>query len=98
MLVTILVIIIVILLILLCIAGYYLYRFANTILRTEDAVEESIKILNVSYGNIGKILETPVGSDDPFVKSVVNEIKRAQDAVLVVANKLIEGWKSEEDE
>ena len=62
----------------------------------EDAINESLDVLNTSYVNIGKVLETPIGSDDPYIKGVINEIKRSQEAILVIANQITEGWESEE--
>lgn len=76
---------------------YYLYRFATLVFRIEDEIEESLDILDSCYGRISQVLEVPVGSDDPFVKTVVDEIKRAQEAILLVANKVTEGWKAPEE-
>jgi hypothetical protein len=46
-----------------------------------------------------EILQTPVGSDDPLVRSVVDEIKRSHDAILVVAQTLSHAWHDDaEDE
>jgi hypothetical protein len=65
-------------------------------MRVEDAVEESLKVLERSYQGVGAILETPVGSDDPYIKAVVSEIKRSHDAVLIVANLLTADWNQDE--
>ena len=85
--------VILILLILLAFSLWFTYKFASTVMRIEDEVGESLEILDKCYGRIGKILEIPVGSDDPFVQSVIEEIKRAHDAILIIANKVTEGWK-----
>lgn len=90
------VIIIVILVALLVFCCYHCYRLAKIVLNMEDAINESLDVLNTSYVNIGKVLETPIGSDDPYIKGVINEIKRSQEAILVIANQITEGWESEE--
>lgn len=72
---------------------FYLNRFTTLVFRMEEEIENSLDDLDKSYGRIGQILEIPVGSDDPFVKAVIDEIKRAQHAVLTVAQNLSEGWK-----
>lgn len=83
------------LLALLVVSCVYLYRFMQIIMNYEDAIEESLEVLDNAYGNIAKVLEIPVGSDDPFVRTVISEIKRSHDAVLSVANKLTESAKQE---
>lgn len=51
-------------------------------------VEESLDVMNGSYGAIASIAATPVASDDPLVRQLVSETKRALDSILVIANKL----------
>ena len=53
-----------------------------------EQVEQSLDILDAAYINITVILETPVGSDDPFVKNVILTIKAARDSILLIANKI----------
>ena len=72
---------------------FYLYKFANVVIAIEDVIEDCTDTLDSCYFNVGQILEIPVGSDDPFVKSVISEIRRSQQAILVVANKITEGWR-----
>ena len=86
-----------ILTILLGFCSYFLYKFARIVIQLEDSVEESLKILDTAYASIGKILEIPVGSDDPFVRNVINEIKKSHDSLLVIANKLTDGWNQTDE-
>ena len=53
-----------------------------------EQVEQSLDILDAAYINITGILETPVGSDDPFVKNVILTIKAARDSILLIANNI----------
>ena len=71
---------------LLAISLYFLNRCTTIIFNIVESIEESLETLEVSYRNIAEILKTPVGSDDPFIRSVVEEIKRSHDAILFVAN------------
>lgn len=55
-----------------------------------DRVEESLDILDQSYARMSKLLETPVLFDDPVVVEMVDSAKSARDAILVVANNIVE--------
>lgn len=91
-----LVITVAILTFLLAISLYYLYRFITIVFTMEEVVEECLDTLDKSYTNIGKVLEFPVDSDEPIVRAFIGEVKRSQQAILTVANKLTEGWNQEE--
>lgn len=61
--------------------------------RIEDEINESLDLLDKSYGNLTKISNTPVFYDDPQVKMALKELNRARDAVLLIANKLTNNMK-----
>ena len=85
-------------------ALYYLARTGKIVLIMIDTIQEQMSVFDDAYMRIGKILETPVGSDDPFIRSVIEEIKNVQRSLLVLANKLSTDWdptridEEEEDE
>jgi hypothetical protein len=57
----------------------------------EEAVrqtEESLDLLDESYGKIYEKSKIEIFSDEPIVKELLNDINGAKDAVLLVANKL----------
>lgn len=60
----------------------------------EEQIEKSLNMLDSCYRDIGKVLEMPVFFDDPVVKHTLNSIKRSQDAVLRVANKITNSFSS----
>jgi uncharacterized membrane protein len=88
------------LLLLSLILAYKLYKFSVVILKMEDALEESLDILNERYSKMNDILQTPVFFDSIEVRQVISEIKGCHDAIMVIANKLTyeTGLKSETKE
>ena len=52
--------IIIVLTIMLVVALYFVFRFGLIILRIEDAVEESLDVLDERYRSISQILEIPL--------------------------------------
>lgn len=91
------IIVIVLLTGLLGVSVYFNYMLGKTVFRMEDNISECLEELNKAYARIGRVLSFPVGSDDPFVQEVVDSLKMAQRAVLVVANKMVDGWKQLDD-
>lgn len=78
---------------------YYNYKFARIILNVEDAIEESLDNLDQKYASIQKVLDTPLFFDSPQVRQVIQDITESRNAVLHVANQLmdIEDGKKEEN-
>jgi len=72
-----------------CIAAFfYAVKFALIIIKTQDATEEALDLLDESYKKIDEILQRPLFYDSFEVRQVLQEIRRSQDAVLIVANEL----------
>ena len=66
---------------------YYAIKFSLIILKVEDAIEESLDIIDERYRSISKILEIPIFYDSPQIRQVVNDIKVTRDTLLLIANK-----------
>ena len=63
----------------------------NKLEELSEDLEESLDVLDESYFRISRVLsESFVASDDPIVKQVLSDIKSGHDALLLVANKLIQ--------
>tara|TARA_Y100000592_G_scaffold78959_1_gene124355 strand:- start:1014 stop:1292 length:279 start_codon:yes stop_codon:yes gene_type:complete len=75
-------------LILLIISLRYLYKFSRIILNVEDAVEESLDIIDQSYQQIGDILNKPLFYDSSEVRAVIGELNNSRNALLYIANQL----------
>lgn len=63
-------------------------------------VEESLDIIDESYKNVSKHLNSPVLFDDPVVITMINDVKSARSAMLLIANKVTEpfSYESVQDE
>jgi len=77
--------------------SYYTYKMALTILKVQDAVEESLDILDKRYESISKILKIPLFFDSPEIKKTVEDIRRSRDAILYVAKQLTSIQEDEEE-
>ena len=78
-------VIIIVLALCLCVSLYFAVRFGLVILKIEDAVEESLDVLDERYRSISEILEIPLFYDSPQIRQVVNDIKLARESVLKIA-------------
>ena len=68
--------------------GWKLYQFSVVIMDIEDAVEESLDLLNEKYGKMNEILQKPVFFDSVEVRQVISDIRDCHGAILIIANKL----------
>ena len=76
------------LLILVLFFGFYCIKFALIILRTKEAIEESLELIEEKYQNISKILEIPIFYDSNEIKSVVHDLEELKDNFLYIANQM----------
>ncbi|MCW4027791.1 MAG: hypothetical protein NWE76_09960 [Candidatus Bathyarchaeota archaeon] len=72
---------------LLAVSLYYAVKFALIILRVEDAIEESLDVIDEKYRSMSKVLEIPLFYDSPQIRQVVNDIKATRETLLLIANK-----------
>lgn len=79
---------IIILMIALSISLYYNYKFGRIIIDVEDAVEDSLDLLDKNYEKLSKILEIPVFFDSIEVRQVIAEIDDSRGTILKIANAL----------
>lgn len=90
-------VIIIILALCLCVSLYFAVRFGLVILKIEDAVEESLDVLDERYRSISEILEIPIFYDSPQIRQVVNDIKLTRQSVLKIAQTFASIDEVEED-
>lgn len=66
--------------------AYQAIKFARIILNVQDAIEESLDVLDKRYASISKVLQIPLFYDSPEIKRVHEDIKTSRDSILYVAN------------
>ena len=80
------------------IAIYFAIKFGMLILRVEDAIEESLDVLDERYESITEVLEIPLFHDSPQIRQVHTDLRRSRDAVLSIAHILIDDFNEIEDD
>ncbi len=78
--------------------GWKLYQFSIVIMDMEDAVEESLDILNEKYGKMNDILQKPIFFDSVEVRQVIADIRDCHSTILIIANKLTRNIGTESGE
>ena len=74
--------------VLLGVSAYYNYKFGRTLIRMEDALEQSLDRLDERYESISAVLEIPLFYDSPQIRQVVTDIKECQQSIIYVANEI----------
>lgn len=54
-----------------------------------DQIEESLDMLDECYDRLARNADIPVLSDEPVIREVVADIKRARNTVLAIAGKVV---------
>ena len=78
-------------------ATYFAVKFAMIILSVEDAVENTLDVLDARYKSISEIVEIPLFSDSPQIRQVHQDLKYSRDALISVANVLVGEFNSTEN-
>jgi len=74
--------------ILIGIPAYFSIKFALIILRTQEALEDSLDTLDETHAQISTILDRPLFFDSPEIRAVLDDVRRARTSILTVANVL----------
>ena len=70
----------------LSISLYFNFKFGRIILKIQDAIEESLDVLDERYASMSKVLEIPIFFDSLEVRQVISDIEKSRDSILYVAN------------
>jgi hypothetical protein len=86
--------------VLLVVVSYFMIKFAVIILQVQDAIEDSLDILDKNHASISKVIATPLFHDSPEIRRVLTDIESARASVLSVATTLtkIDDTKEFEDD
>ena len=81
------------------ICGYYVYKFAKMILRIQDALSESLQIIDARIISINKVLEIPLFFDSPEIRRVHDDLRITRDSIIKISETFstIETVSDEED-
>lgn len=60
-------------------------------------VESSLDILDECYNRISAVSETPVFSDEPVVKQLMNDVAYSRHALLLIANNIVTFDRDDEE-
>ena len=83
--------------VLLGVSIFYNFRFAMALLRVQDAIQESLGLIEEKYEKISEILKVPLFYDSPQIKQAVEDLKASRDAILYVAEQFADIDGSIED-
>ena len=67
---------------------YFNIKFGRTLIRMEDALEESLDVLDERYQSVSDVLKIDLFYDSPQIRQVVTDIKKCQESILYVANEI----------
>ena len=79
------------------IATYYAFKFALMILRVQDALEESLDVIDEKYASITAICERPLFYDSPEVRQVLADIKDTRWTLHQIAIALSKDFEAPDD-
>jgi hypothetical protein len=65
--------------------AYHAYRFAKMVLSIQDAIEESLELMNARIASVSRVLEIPLFYDSPEIRKVHEDLKASKDAIMKVA-------------
>jgi hypothetical protein len=77
--------------------AYQSFRLGKLILKTQDAIEASLDVLDERYKSVTEILQKPVFFDSLEVRQVIEDIAISRDAILFVANSMVDAQKETPD-
>lgn len=80
------------------IASFFALKFGMTILKIEEATETALDVLDTSYREIGKILQTPLFADSREIRTVLAQVRNSYNAILKVASIMTITFQNEEDQ
>ena len=86
------------LVVLLGISTYYALKFGVLILKFQDALEESLDVIDEKYASITSICERPLFYDSPEVRKVLMDIKDTRSSLHQIALALSRDFEADESD
>lgn len=88
--------IILVLAILLAATAFYCLKFAMIVLKIQDALQESLDLLDSKHRRISEILQRPLFFDSPEIRQVLRDIEDSKKSLHSIALALSSDFKEDE--
>jgi hypothetical protein len=72
-------------------------KIGKIVLSIEERLDEAIDALDMYEKKIGNVLNVPLAGDDPFVRSVVSDIRSARYAIAKIVSALTNMFDEDEN-
>lgn len=73
-------------------------QYSEKLQEVGDQVEESLDVLDACYQRAAERAKLEVFTDEPVVKELLEDIRTTRDAILLVANLIVEPLKETSEE
>lgn len=84
--------------ILLAVSSYFCFKFALTLLKVQEAVEQSLDLIDEKHELITEILSRPLFYDSPEVRRVLTDIDATKRALHTIAYSLSQNFEEDKEE
>ena len=74
------------------VASYYAIKFALTILKIQESIEDSLDIIEQKHNSISEILKRPLFFENSEVRQVLKDIEGTRTAIHEIAFSLSENF------
>lgn len=72
--------------------------YSDKMQEIKEATEESLDVLNTFYQRAAARAELEVMSDEPVIRELVADLKGSRDAILLVANIIVDPLQNDDNE
>lgn len=72
--------------------------YSDKLQEIKEATEEALDVLNTFYQRAAARAELEVMSDEPVVRELVTDLKGSRDAILLVANIIVDPLQEDDEE
>lgn len=74
------------------------FDYSDKMQEIKEATEESLDVLNTFYQRAAARAELEVMSDEPVIRELVADLKGSRDAILLVANIIVDPLQNDDNE
>lgn len=81
---------------LLIVSAFYCFKFAMIVLRIQDALQESLDLLDSKHQRMSEILQRPLFFDSPEIRQVLRDIEDSKKSLHSIALALSSDFNEDE--